>query len=231
MLRKIDPTLEKINGAFGEGSEESQKYHLMHWIWWLGAKGERLGVEYSAEALCGPKDRMDWSFLYSILEGFGFDQVVHFGMPVLSTPQWQPSWILPFSHKVYDRAIPSRYFFSSLLITTLAYPTIPDLRAISMEVVLLSHVSLSLTTIIFANNHKKSIRRLLDCLKHYEGISDSLMNREKSELILHWKASLKQIKRLKHLTSFRHQQPFTHLGSPYIRGLSEFSYMMTLFRR
>lgn len=121
MLRKIDPTLEKINGAFWEGSEESQKYNLMHWIWWLGAKGERLGVEYSAEALCGPKDRMDWSFLYSILEGFGFDQVVHFGMPVLSTPQWQPSWILPFSHKVYDRAIPSRYFFSSLLITTLAY--------------------------------------------------------------------------------------------------------------
>ncbi|XP_022851612.1 uncharacterized protein LOC111373332 [Olea europaea var. sylvestris] len=66
---------------------------------------------------------------------------------------------------------------------------------------LVSHLSFADDMIIFANGQKQSIRRILDYLEHYEGVSGQL------------------IRRLEILTGFRHQQqPFTYLGVPLFKG-------------
>ncbi|KAL2506934.1 Uncharacterized protein Adt_22555 [Abeliophyllum distichum] len=102
-------------------------------------------------------DRMDWSFLISIMEDFGFDAL----------------WMIGYGDDM----------------------------------------------IIFDNGQKQSVRRVLQCIEHYEGASGQLLNRDKSGIILPKRFSTSQIHRLENLTGFRHQhQPFTYLGVPLFKG-------------
>lgn len=119
-------------------------------------------------------------------------------------------------HRVFDRSIPSHHLSSSLrliVFSCLLTQKFPIMGYRHGNSTLVSNLSFANDVIIFVNCHKHSIRRLLDCLEHYEGISSKLVNREKSGLLLLRKASIGQIKILEHLTGFRHpQQLFLHLG-------------------
>ncbi|XP_022870779.1 uncharacterized protein LOC111390020 [Olea europaea var. sylvestris] len=84
---------------------------------------------------------------------------------------------------------------------------------------LVSHLSFADDMIIFANGQKQSIRRVLDCLEQYEGVSGQLVNRDKCGIILSRWAYTSQIRRLEIVTGFRYQQqPFTYLGVPLFKG-------------
>ncbi|KAL2518747.1 Retrotransposon [Abeliophyllum distichum] len=63
-----------------------------------------------------------------------------------------------------------------------------------------------------------SVRRVLQCIEHYEGASGQLLNRDKSGIILPKRFSTSQIRKLENLTGFRHQQqPFIYLGVPLFK--------------
>jgi len=84
---------------------------------------------------------------------------------------------------------------------------------------LVSHLTFADDMIIFTNEQKRYIRRVINCLEHYERVFGQLVNRDKSCLILPWRASDIQIRRLVILSGFSHQrQQFTYLGVHLFKG-------------
>ncbi|KAL2517118.1 RNA-directed DNA polymerase reverse transcriptase [Abeliophyllum distichum] len=107
-------------------------------------------------------------------------------------------------------------YFSRLL--TQQYEDIPLMAYRHMSDALISYLSFADDMIIFVNGQKQSIRRILQCIDHYEGTSRQLVNRDKSEIILPMRFSTSQIRRLDDLTEFCHQQhPFTYLCVPLFK--------------
>ncbi|KAL2479297.1 Uncharacterized protein Adt_32263 [Abeliophyllum distichum] len=128
-------------------------------------------------------DHMDWSFLLSIMEGFRFDALwidqirrcilkCRFSRNLMED-------IVDFSHHLRgsNRHIPS-----------IAYKHGGN--------ALISHLSFADDMIIFANGQKQSIRRVLQCIEHYDGTSGQLVNRDKSGIILPRRFYTSQIHRL-----------------------------------
>ncbi|KAL2512765.1 Uncharacterized protein Adt_18365 [Abeliophyllum distichum] len=153
-------------------------------------------------------DRLDWGFLISVLEGFGFDAI----------------WIdrIQRGLRQGDPISPSLFilaadYFSRIL--TRQYQQIASMAYRHGGDALISHLCFADDMIIFANGQKQSIRRVLHCIEHYERASGQLVNRDKSGIILPRRATIQQIYRLEHLTGFRHQQqPVTYLGVPLFKG-------------
>ncbi|XP_022891851.1 sodium/hydrogen exchanger 7-like [Olea europaea var. sylvestris] len=85
---------------------------------------------------------------------------------------------LPIHTMLSDPILPSLFinttdYFSRLLMQQFqAYP----LWAVSMEVVLLPHISFANDVIIFTNDHKQSIRKLLDYVEYYGSVSSQLIS-------------------------------------------------------
>ncbi|KAL2453242.1 Uncharacterized protein Adt_49258 [Abeliophyllum distichum] len=176
-------------------------------------------------------DRLDWGFLISVLEGFGFDTIwidriqrciseFHFSVLLNGRP-------CGFFHssrglRQGDPISPSLFilaadYFSRIL--TRQYQQIASMAYRHGGDALISHLCFADDMIIFANSQKQSIRRVLHCIEHYERASGQLVNRDKSGIILPRRATIQQIHRLEHLIGFRHQQqPVTYLGVPLFKG-------------
>ncbi|KAL2471352.1 Uncharacterized protein Adt_39488 [Abeliophyllum distichum] len=176
-------------------------------------------------------DRLDWGFLISVLEGFGFDAIwidrirrciseCHFSVLL----NGRPCGFFPSSRGLRqgDPISPSLFilasdYFSRIL--TRQYQQIASMAYRHGGDALISHLCFADDMIIFANSQKQSIRRVLYCIEHYERASGQLVNRDKSGIILPRRATIQQIHMLEHLTGFRHQQqPFTYLGVPLFKG-------------
>ncbi|KAL2540715.1 Uncharacterized protein Adt_01693 [Abeliophyllum distichum] len=176
-------------------------------------------------------DRLDWGFLISVLEGFGFDAIwidriqrciseCHFSVLL----NGRPCGFFPSSRGLRqgDPISPSLFilaadYFSRIL--TRQYQQIASMAYRHGGDALISHLCFADDMIIFANGQKQSIRRVLHCIEHYERASGQLVNRDKSGIILPRRATIQQIHRLEHLTGFRHQQqPVTYLGVPLFKG-------------
>lgn len=176
-------------------------------------------------------DRMDWGFIYSILEAFGFNQlwidrirrcISECRFSVLLNGQ--PCGFFSSSRGLRqgDPISPSLFiiaadYFSRLLTQRFqTYLTMQYRHGGSTSV---SHLAFADDMIIFTNGQKRSIRRVIDCLEHYDGVSRQLVNRDKSGHILPRRASEIQTRRIVFLTGFSHQsQPFTYLGVPLFKG-------------
>ncbi|KAL2532641.1 Uncharacterized protein Adt_05992 [Abeliophyllum distichum] len=176
-------------------------------------------------------DRLDWGFLISVLESFGFDAIwidrirrciseCHFSVLL----NGRPCGFFPSSRGLRqgDPISPSLFilasdYFSRIL--TRQYQQIASMAYRHGGDALISHLCFADDMIIFANGQKQSIRRVLQCIEHYERASGQLVNRDKSGISLPRRATIQQIHRLEHLTGFRHQQqPFTYLGVPLFKG-------------
>ncbi|KAL2517783.1 Uncharacterized protein Adt_14030 [Abeliophyllum distichum] len=176
-------------------------------------------------------DRLDWGFLISVLEGFGFDAIwtdrirrciseCHFSVLL----NGRPCGFFPSSRGLRqgDPISPSLFilasdYFSRIL--TRQYQQIASMAYRHGGDALISHLCFADDMIIFANGQKQSIRRVLYCIEHYERASGQLVNRDKSGIILPRRATIQQIHRLEQLTGFCHQQqPFTYLGVPLFKG-------------
>ncbi|KAL2542062.1 Reverse transcriptase domain-containing protein [Abeliophyllum distichum] len=97
---------------------------------------------------------------------------------------------------------------------------------------LISNLSFEDDMIIFANGQKQSIRRVLQCIEHYEGDSGQLLNRDTSGIILLKRFSTSKIHRLEHLIGFHHQQqPFTIFVFICLKEPRKSSCMITWFRK
>ncbi|KAL2481397.1 Uncharacterized protein Adt_34363 [Abeliophyllum distichum] len=144
-------------------------------------------------------DRLDWGFLISVLEGFGFDAIwidriqrciseCHFSILL----NGRPCGFFPSSRGLRqgDPIFPSLFilaadYFSRIL--TRQYQQIASMAYRHGGDALISHLCFADDMIIFTNGQKQSIKR--------------------------------QIHRLEHLTGFRHQQqPVTYLGVPLFKG-------------
>ncbi|KAL2503882.1 Uncharacterized protein Adt_19503 [Abeliophyllum distichum] len=143
-------------------------------------------------------DRMDWNFLISIMEGFGFDALwidrirrciseCRFSILI----NGRPCGFFSSSRglRQVDPISPSLFiiaadYFSRLLIQQ--YQHIPSMAYIHVGDALISHLSFADDMIIFVNGQKQFVRRVLQCIEHYEGAS-GLWDSRDNALRLHWK--------------------------------------------
>ncbi|KAL2475613.1 Uncharacterized protein Adt_36349 [Abeliophyllum distichum] len=148
-------------------------------------------------------DRLDWGFLISVLEGFGFDAIwidrirrciseCHFSVLL----NGRPCGFFPSSRGLRqgDPISPSLFilasdYFSRIL--TRQYQQIASMAYRHGGDALISHLCFADDMIIFANGQKQSIRWVLHCIEHYERASGQLSSQ---------------------------QQPFTYLGVPLFKG-------------
>ncbi|KAL2498957.1 Uncharacterized protein Adt_24507 [Abeliophyllum distichum] len=155
-------------------------------------------------------DRLDWDFLMTVLERFGFDWMwrdmikrciseCHFSVLV----NGRPCGFFPSSRGLRQRdpissslfIIAADYFSRCL---TQAFQQYPSMAYIHRSDTLVSHLCFANDMIIFANGQKQ----------------------DKSGFIVPKKSPPSRIQILEHITGFKHwQQPFTYLGIPLFKGV------------
>ncbi|KAK4723692.1 hypothetical protein R3W88_026471 [Solanum pinnatisectum] len=83
----------------------------------------------------------------------------------------------------------------------------------------INHLSYANYTILFCSGERKSIRKMIGVLRHYEYISGQMVNLSKSLVYLHDNTPLIVGMRLRRITEIKQGSfPFIYLGCPVFYG-------------
>ncbi|XP_059277915.1 uncharacterized protein LOC132032155 [Lycium ferocissimum] len=94
----------------------------------------------------------------------------------------------------------------------------------------INHLCFADDVILFTSGNRKSLKRIMRVLRTYEEASGQIVNKHKSSIILHPKASSRRTDRAARLTGMKKESfPFQYLGCPLYLGrkrISTFSGMI-----
>ncbi|XP_060195177.1 uncharacterized protein LOC132624410 [Lycium barbarum] len=188
-------------------------------------------------------DKVSWPYLCAVLRKLGFDEkLVDLVFRFISN-NWYSLVLNGGRYGFFksenglrqgDPLSPSLFVLSAELLSVLLNKLHDDLNFRNFYIhkngPKINHLCFADDVILFTSGNRKSLKRIMRVLRTYEEASSQIVNKHKSSIILHPKASSRRTNRAARLTGMKKESfPFQYLGSPLYLGrkrISTFSGMI-----
>ncbi|XP_060182081.1 uncharacterized protein LOC132611714 [Lycium barbarum] len=96
----------------------------------------------------------------------------------------------------------------------------------------INHLCFADDVILFTSGNRKSLKRIMRTLESYEAASGQQINKHKSTIILHSKASSRRVDRASRITGMKKESlPFKYLSCPLYTGRKRISYYTEMIHK